>query len=95
MPKMLKELCAALRRSPLTVIRVLSCNLCNSISNLVPHMICRLGTQDLQQLLSNGVALLLRERQEDLDIPRLLTCADLARLRGDSAEEDCSEGSYL
>lgn len=57
---------AKARNGDCTLFGVLASNLSDSIANLIPDLSVLLALEALQQLLPNGVALRLRQRQEKL-----------------------------
>lgn len=77
---------------PLTIFCVLSRNLSNGITDLVPDATVGLCRQDLEQLLADDLRLCGRQAKEDLNGITLLV---LTRLGRDSPENDGGKGAEL
>jgi hypothetical protein len=67
-------------------------NFGDSIANLVPDGAVDICSHGLEQLLADHSGLVLGEGEEEVDI---VSSFRLARLRGDSAEDDSGEGANL
>lgn len=75
-----------------TVLCVLSCDLSNSIADLVSDTAVGFRGQDLEQLLADDLCLCGRQANEDLNGIALLI---LTRLGRDSPEDDGSKRAEL